>query len=438
MNKLVCIFFILLTFESCPSDYSINSALDREMTGLLRARDYFSLETALKSSGSQLSEVKVLYYKAHLESAFNQTEQSLQTIDLLFSKHKKSLNDMLIYNLLLVKRSNHIRKFEYNHVAETLYALSDLVKSSSRLKLDNINQEKLGVEIQFYEAVKNVPPQKIFLSTDAIIPFKKNEHGHLTTQIICNDVTEEFIFDTGASFSTISESVATRMGIRPLNVSKQVWTPVSSSVTVKIGVADSLRISDLLFENVVFYIIPDQPPNFQFNNYRIDEAIGFPLIYQMKEIKIDYQAGNIVVPQTIVNMDLHNIFLDNNYPIIRLESGQDTLLFSLDFGAEKTRFFKKYFDVHNKRIIEEYQPDIIVKLGLGGIIATKAYKLTNVSLKIDDIAVIFPIIYVETEENPNPQKFDGVAGQDLFTQFNEIILNFESMYLTFSDKKNNQ
>jgi len=216
------------------------------MIDLLMARDYFRLETSLKNSGSQLSEPAILYFNAHLESVFNQPEQSLSTIDLLLSMYNKSLNDTLKYHLLMAKRNNHLRQFEYKQAAETLSTLSNLVESSRKLTLDSDSRESLKESIQSYESLKNFPPQKKFQMTDSIIPFKRNEFGHMEIQVTCNGVTEDFIFDTGSTSSVISESIANRMGIQPLNAAMFINTSRGTRIKVKIGVANNLKISDLL------------------------------------------------------------------------------------------------------------------------------------------------------------------------------------------------
>jgi len=280
------------------------------MTEMLAARDFFNLEIALKKSSSQLSDINKLYFKAYVESAFNETEQSLQTIDMLFSLHKKSLNNVIIFNLLILKHNNHLRQFEYKKATETWYAALDLLKTYKIL--DSEKQEALIIQLQGYESLKDVPPQKLFHNTDAIIPVKNDENGHLSMQVICNDVTEEFVFDTGFVYSAVAESVASRMGIRPLDGSTQIITATGKFVEVKMSVADNLRIGDLLFENVVFYILPDEELTWPEKNFKLSGIIGLSLIGQMKEIRIDHQAGNIVVPQTPVKRDLRNLFWDNN------------------------------------------------------------------------------------------------------------------------------
>ena len=430
MNKFISIFLVITTLVSCTADRPNNRELDKKMTVLLETKDFFRLEKALNSSGSQLSEAKELYFRANLQNVFNQTEQSLQTIDRLFSKHKKSLNDSLIANMLAVKYDNHIKQFEYQQGAETLYTLLESYSHA----VDSAKLEDYKRDYPVFEILKNVSPQKIHHTTDVTISVKKNEFNHMTTQVTCNGVSEDFIFDTGANLSTIVESCAGLMGIKPFEGSVQVGTSTGSHVAMKLGVADSLRISGLLFENVVFLILPDEQLSFPEINYYIRGIIGFPLMYQMKEIRID-RTGSMFVPQIPVKQNLHNLFLDGLTPVVQLISNQDTLLFNMDTGAVSSEFSKKYFDTHQEIIIEKGIKRTAKRGGAGGMIETETHELTEVPFKIGNFQMTLPRIQVETRKYSFNEDFDGNLGQDVLMYFDEMILNFDSMYLTFSNKK---
>jgi predicted aspartyl protease len=379
----------------------------------LKTKSFFRLETELNKNGWQLSEVKELYYRAHLQSVFNQHEQSLQTIDRLFSEHKESLNDSLIANLLTIKFNNHILHFDYEPAAEALHTVIELYSHA----MDSEDMKHMKRLYPLYEFLKTVPPQKIHQTTDVIIPAKKNEFNHITMQVGCNGIFEDFIFDTGAGYSYISESVAKKMNIKPSENSVQMIVFSGDYVSMKFGIADSLRINGLLFENVVFLIYPDEVFDFA------SGIIGFFLMHQMKEVKI-VKSENIFIPQTPVKHSFRNLYLFDSGHVVQLESDQDTLLLIMDTGCPTSFFTKSYFDKHRERIDEK------------GIRKTSdTYELIDVPFKIGNYQMTLPKILVHTSEYHFSKDLDGILGQDVLMNFDEMILNFESMCLTFSDKK---
>ena len=422
----ICIIFFLKTITACSAGRFGNPKLYREMTELLNARDYFTLETFVNNDGSQLPEYKELYFRALLENKFNQIEQSLQTIDLLFFKHKKSLDEQqMTAELLNQKSSNHSRQFEYEQAAE---ALRDMIEFYGS-RLDEFTWEALNMDLQRLELLKNIPPQKIIRAKDTMIPFKTNIQGHITIQVVCNGVNGTFIFDTGANNSVIAESIADRIGIKSIDGSSQIRLSTGSYIDAKLGVADSFWLGEILFENVVFYIVDDE----QLLSRNVQGIIGFPLMNQVKEIRVDFKNGNILFPLASLKLDLRNMYLTGSTPVVRLKSGRDTLFFQLDTGATQSSYAKKYFDAHREVLLKKGQRATATRIGLGNVVETEVYVLPNITFEIGNYEMTLPKIPVDTHEYPavKTRNIDGTLGLDVLMYFDEMILNFESMYLTF-------
>jgi len=219
------------------------------------------------------------------------------------------------------------------------------------------------------------------------------------------------------------------MGIKPINGSSQIRLSTGSYIDAKLGVADSFWLGEILFENVVFYIVDDE----QLLSRNIQGIIGFPLINQIKEIRIDFKNGNILFPLTPVKLDLRNMYLTGSTPVVRLKSGLDTLFFQLDTGATQSSYTKKYFDAHREVLLKKGQRATATKIGLGNVVETEVYVLTNIAFEIGNHEMTLPKIPVDTHEYPaeKTRNIDGTLGLDVLMCFDEMILNFESMYLTF-------
>lgn len=148
--------------QKCTKELETISASDSLPTELhllrmLDKKDFFRLETLLQEKRSELSPYITLYLEANLQNAFNQTEQSLQTIDKLLGNYSKSLDDALLHRVFVIKYDNLFKQYRYRQAAEALKIAIDKyghVVDSAWLGM--LREEYYG----FVKAVKEFPAQK--------------------------------------------------------------------------------------------------------------------------------------------------------------------------------------------------------------------------------------------------------------------------------------
>lgn len=412
--------------ETISASDSLSTEL--HLLRMLDKKDFFRLETLLQEKRSELSPYIVLYLEANLQNAFNQAEQSLQTIDKLLGNYSKSLNDTLLHRIFVIKYDNLFRQYRYSQAAEALKIAIEkygYVVDSGWLGM--LREEYYG----FVNAVKEFPAQKMHITTDVSIPVFLNQYNHMIINVSSGGQSENFIFDTGAS-NVISESIARRMGIQILNSEASTTGAVDKKVQLKVGLADKLRIGDLLFENVVFKIMPDESLSFPEANYVIHGIIGFPVMNQMKKIEI-CKNNNITVFAHPQKCNSCNLFLDFAMPIVQLEANRDTVLFVLDTGANISKFSANYFSAHTDGIKEKGTLNTIRSSGIGGFVDNEVYELKNVPLKIGGQEMTVPTIKVLTDKLSFLTNYDGHLGQDVLMHYDKLTLNFSDMYLSFNE-----
>nr|WP_320058170.1 aspartyl protease family protein [uncultured Bacteroides sp.] len=407
---------------------SDNPSSEQRLLQMLDRKDFFRLETLLQEKRSELPRYIVLYIEANLQNAFNQTEQSLQTIDKLLRNYSKSLNDALLHRVFVIKYDNLFNQYHYKKAAEALKIAIDKYGHA----VDSVGVAMLREEnYDFVKSLKEFPVQKMHITTDVSIPVSLNQYNHIIINVSSGEQSENFIFDTGAS-NVVSESSARRLGIRILNSEASTVGAVDKKVQLKVGLADKLWIGDLLFENVAFAVMPDELLSFPEANYVIHGIIGFPIMNQMKEIEICKNKSITVVAHPRKG-NSRNLFLDNTMPIIQFEANRDTVLFIMDTGANTTKFSANYFAAHNVEIKEKVTSNTIRRGGIGGFVDNKVYELKNVPLKIGGQEMTVPTIVVLTDKLSYLTNYDGHLGQDVLMHFNKLTLNFKEMSLSFDD-----
>ncbi|MDR2125371.1 MAG: retropepsin-like domain-containing protein, partial [Prevotellaceae bacterium] len=373
---------------------------------------------------SKLSEDRLLFYKANVEHVFNHCQLSNQYISRLFDRHKEQLNDTIIPDVLALKASNHIRLYQYQEAADAYH----LIISQYGNALDSANIAAYENVRQLWQTVSAVKPQRIRKPHDVNIAAYRNQFNHLMTPVRCGQITDEFIFDTGANLSTISEIYAKKMALTVYESNVQVKSSTNISVQTKLAVADSLYVGDVLFENVVFLVVPDEQISFPSVNYYIHGIIGFPVIYQMDEIHLS-QNGTIFVPEQSQDKPLRNMYIEMLHLVAQLQSGADSLLFMMDTGARTSDLSAQYYGKHKDVVEKEGVLQHVKRGGAGGVEETTVYQLKNFPYTIGSKSGVLPEISVNT--TLYSEHYDGALGQDVLLQFNKMILNFQYMYVDF-------
>lgn len=424
--KTNLIILIGIIAVGCSSINKNDTVFDNQLLELLENKNFFELREKLETSKERLSRDRQLYYEAYCARAFDETQKSNECVNLLLKKHKNQLNDTLVSELLAIKSSNFIRRYQYKDAAD-IY--KNIVEEYSHV-LDSSDIDDYQNSLNLFGTLASVKPQIIHKQKDTKIPSYRNQFNHLMATVRCGKITDEFIFDTGAGLSTISNSFAEKMGLAIYESDIKVVTGTSITVQTKLAVADSLYVGDILFENIVFLVLPDEHLAFPSINYEIHGIIGFPVIHQMGEIKI-CKDGILKVPLIPQSKQLENMFLDGLRPVVQLFSDNDTLLLAFDTGATKSYLSKKYYDAHKHKVEMNGKLKVSQHGSAGGIIDVEEYILKDFPYTIGSKSNVLPQISVVLEEFEFTKHYDGNLGQDVFTQFNEMTLNFQHMFIDF-------
>lgn len=402
-----------------------NMAADKVLLDLLVNKNFFKLQTELKNVQNQLSDDRLLYYKMHCAQAFGNSWQSNKHADMLLDMYSEKLNDTLMVDVLNVKSINYMRAYNYKDAAKMHRRIFDKYQNV----LDSAEIEVYKNSYAMFDALSEVKPQQIHKHGDIEIKAGRNKFRHLMIPVKCGGIADEFIFDSGANISTITDSCAKKMGLTIYQTDITVGTSTDIDIEAQLAVADSLHVGDILFENVVFLVAPAEQMTFKEFDYEIHGIIGFPVFFQMGEICMQ-QDGTITVHREPQNRELNNMFLDGLVPVVQVLTDNDTLLCNFDTGATSSDLSKQYYDRHQSEIHENGILDTIKRGGAGGIVQVETYKLHNFNYRIGNSTGTLPEINVSLQDY-DFNKFDGNIGQDIINQHNKLIINFSNMYINF-------
>ena len=423
MKILLSIIFFLYLY---PAEiFSQNSKAEiNYLNSLYNEKQFFKLKRHLDENAAALNDRHKLYYNALLDNAFNEPEKSNENIDRLFSEYKNDLTDSMKVNLYNSRLVNYVNLFKYKDAFEA----GEILLSEHKNLLEQKEIDDLENSSSIFKSGFSLPPQTIEVTGDTRMETKKDLAGLVNIKVGINGNDEDFIFDTGANFSTVSESFAKKIGLVSLEGKLEVGTATSMKVSSGLAYAPSLNIGNFIFKNVLFLVLPDEALSFAGGIYVINGIIGFPVIKEMKEIHLT--AGQIYIPEKPKASTYSNLALDGFLPVIETFADSDTLVFSFDTGAKRTIIYYPYYKKYKSVIDSKYEPADINIGGAGGDETLKGYKITEIEFRISDGKTILKNVSLLAEQiKDKDEHLEGNLGGDFFNSFKTMIINFEDMYV---------
>lgn len=246
---------------------------------------------------------------------------------------------------------------------------------------------------------------------------------------------EVFVFDNGcARFSAASESFALSHGIRPIDV-KGKAVGVTGEASMWLGIADSLSIGQMCFQNIVFIVMPDQDLVNSFMN--IQAILGANIFRLAGEMDFDNKSKIIVFPFRQQDLESNLTIQDDGRHFAEVEVEDDTLQFQLDLGCASTKLSYNYFAKHKDLIEATAQADSSFAGGVGGISRVPVYRLHGISFKACGGCFTKQDVIISTQKETNQGDEDGVIGSDFLLSFDKVVLNLRKMFLSICNPQVN-
>ena len=423
--KLVVIL-ILIVFTSSELYSQTESILFNKLNSLYNQKQFFRLRTELKSQSNLLNESEKDYFNSLTKSVFNKPEESNRIIDKLMKENPDKLTDSMIVELLECRLINSVNLFDYSEAGKTTELL--LSKYGKLIEPDDIKDFENSALI--WKAGSDLKGQKVTITGDTRLELKRDLANLANIKVNIYNFEEDFIFDTGANFSTVSKSFAVKLGLKFIEGTIDVGTSTDKKVKSEIAYADSLRIGNLSFENVAFLVLPDEDLTFAGGMYVINGIIGFPVIKEMKEIVISEKE--IFIPAESVSSSYENLTLDGFIPLVETIVNSDTLIFSFDTGARSTIMYFPYYEKNKSEIDKLYMPEDIEFAGAGGETVVKGFNLNNMDFQIaSGKTMLNEVSLLSKHIKDNDEFIYGNLGGDFIGKFSKMIINFDKMYVEF-------
>ncbi|MFT3920136.1 retropepsin-like aspartic protease [Cloacibacterium sp.] len=415
------ILFIILFFSLVPISAQQKEDSFSVIYQLLEQKNYLKAQYLFDENKNEFSKEEQTYSKAILDNVFNKLEDSEKNIQILLNQ--KNVPDSLLQKLYYTKKDNLIKLYQYGKAAETI----KIIQQKFSKKLSTEQMKDLENDFNLWYSLKNVPQQEVFVHNDTNLLLKQDKAGLKNINISVKQDSVDFVFDTGANISVITNSLAKKFGLEIFPSKIEVNAITGKVVTAHSAVCKELKIGKIVIKNVVFLVFEDADLAFPQIAYQINGIIGFPIIEAMNEIVITRDNHFIVSKNTKANVEKSkNMALDGLIPLIFFDENP----YTFDTGANTTLLYRPYFFENQKTIEQNYQLSEIDFGGAGGNDKQKGYRINRefeVSGKKTNLDNVFLLI----NKSEKKGKIYGNIGQDFIQKFQKMKINFKEMFISF-------
>lgn len=378
---------------------------------------FFQLREALQQPGWNNTET--LLYRGLVESRFGHEQAAVPDLQKFLASSadpvlKRKADDELASALLRLGR-----------YGDSARALSDSLRLMPK---DDVERDGTRNSQALYASLADVPPQTIEFGPEVPTQANSNPLGTWDVPVEVNAHPAKWIFDTGANWSTVTESEAAVMGLTPRQTSAYVKGSTGAKNPIRVAIASDLQFGSAHLKNVVFLVLSDQSLYIGPLKYQIRGILGLPVIRALGCVGITAKGAVHMAPQCAPAEGEPNLFFDGWDAIVEIRHGDKRLEMHLDTGANAT--------AANHSVRAALAPDEIASLktdhdqtaGVGRVVTRKTQTLPAFHFEILGRADALTGITLLGQQPTGDQAYrDGTLGTDALTS--GFTLDFNAMQL---------
>ena len=388
---------------------SVQTQTPTDAQELYRARRWFELREALTPASPPL-------LRAAVASAFNDRETAERLLlEIVKSQPRPEFaNDAFDMLCQLYARTGQYARF-----LSTYHEWSSAFPNSSEMLRESENDEKFSGR----------PDQKNSPRTRAML---RHEEDAFSIPVSVNGKSGEYLFDTGAWQSVVTEPEARRLGLTVQEGDHFITDPSGTRVAYRTAVAKEVRIGGMRFTDVSFavYAAPSWAPDAELG------VIGMPILIHAGSIKWS-KDGSVELGGTLPRSSNPNLVFSVSRLLLRADfqgrSGLailDTGATTTDFNANFAEFFADLLERSGKKGTQEIS-------GIGGTKVFESVTLPEFTLTIGSKAVALRPANVTLQRNTLIGGNCCLAnvGRDVLTQAQSVSVDFAAMTLLLQGTK---
>jgi hypothetical protein len=403
-----------LAFLCCTSLVAADLGQLQQLTANNRL---FELRRALDQPRSNTAET--LFYRAVMVSRFGNEVSGVELLREVLATHPSPATERKTREEIA---SALERAGRYREAAQAWTEALRLEPPDDLERTGNENTQALMASLS------DVAPQTVEFGQDAPIQAVHNRLGSWNVPVQVNGVNGQWIFDTGADLSTLTESEAKRMELSVFETKAYVTGSTDKKNALRLAVAGDLHFGAAHVHNAVFLVVADQALNIGPLHYQITGILGLPVLRAVGRIEIPKNGLARIRPRGAVSAESPNLFFDEVSPIVEIGHGQRRLQMFLDTGANSTVLYPSVRDALSATETSSIRTRREKTAGAGGTIERKTEVVPKLRIEFFETPVNLKKVSLLPEMPTGNKKYrDGVVGMDAL--WSGFRLDFDAMRL---------
>lgn len=280
----------------------------------------------------------------------------------------------------------------------------------------------------FFAELSQYPEQSVTERKYSSIRYRRVD-GNVFVPLSVDGKSADYILDTGANFSTISESEARRLGLTTHESAVQGTVATGAHVAFRTAVAGQLTVGNVRLRHVVFLVAGDDQQPFVDLPAGERGVLGLPVLLALQTMRWSaegtFESG---FRSARSGVRTSNLCFEGADVVTETGFRQSTLNLHLDTGASETVLFPKFAEEFAGVVRESGKKDSRRVTGVGDSVDVDAVSLPLLTLRVGGFDTTLRPAQVLLKD-VGSRWLHGRLGLDLLGQARVVTIDFRSMTL---------
>lgn len=439
MTKLIALLAGLSLVMS-----GLNKSFDYRIMQAINSQDFFAIDSLYSEAPKDsLNAIIDEMARACAGNAFNRPELVNEALNSMLYKstHASELDPHIQLTFATMYAYNLIKEGYYSEAAAVLSDCLDYIKEY--LSSDEI--EETEESIKLYKALAEYNPYSLTIESGGapgIIPFCLKQVGIPEDQncfiqlenCFIDGLEADIVFSIGSSHNYISDSLAIKYNLIPLDCKKIFHG--DRDIAAKCVITKELKLGNIVLRDVPFYVMDITTQNTEADKIlkNLNIAVGNELLLHLNELTIDFVNNEITVPYEAPSRTdaKHNMFISLSQSLVtKANVLYDNIFLELsttvaDYGSLGWQFF---WD-NEEFVVAEGELTNTREAHVGFVIEGDVYSLPNVPMQLGGNTVAVPSFRVYFQDDTFSTTMENYLGLKSLMLYDKVRFNFVDMVLS--------